>query len=112
MSRPRSEFKALLDSVAASVVEEHNDISKVSVYGQAPGNDGLEYPCIIYKEDFEAVDRADNLPYNITDRYSVTIIERDPTRPVAKAVRELEQCTFNRRFEAEDLIHTVYNIYF
>lgn len=105
MGHSREEFKAVLDAIIAA-----NGSGKV--YGQEPPNTGMIYPAIIYKEDLEDVKRADNIPYDITDRYSVTIIEENPTRPVAKAVRLLQYCSFNRRFEVDDLIHTVYNIYF
>lgn len=101
MSQLRSDFKAVLDTMGAA-----------KVYGQGPGNTTLVYPCIMYEENLEKKDYADNVPYNITDRYLVTVIESDPDRPVAKAVRQLPLCTFNRRFEADNLIHTVYNVYF
>lgn len=102
MSRPRSEFKTLLDALEEGA----------TVYGQAPGNTTLSYPAIIFVHDDETVMRADNLPYSITDAYEVTVIEKDPNTPVAKKVRELPMCAHNRSFVVDNLNHTVYIIYF
>ena len=102
MTRLRSEFKDLLETTAPEAM----------VVGQKPGNTGMTYPAIRYQKDEEDVVRADNLPYDITDRYLVTVIEEDPNTPVAKKVRQLPMCSFNRFYVAENLNHTAYNIFF
>lgn len=112
MSQPRSEFKKLLDSVAAVYNVGKSAEAIATVYGQAPGAQDMRYPCIRYDNDSEDVMRADNIPYNITDRYMVTVIERLPDKPLAKLVRELPMCSHNRSYPADNLYHTVYTIYF
>lgn len=102
MSRPRIEFKNLLAATAPSAM----------VVGQGPGNVNMIYPAIRYEKNYEEVKRADNIPYDITDRYLVTCIEEDPNTPVANAIRQLEYVEFNRYYVADSLNHTVYNIYF
>lgn len=102
MGQPRSEFKSLLDTTAP----------EATVYGQAPGNVAMVYPVIMYEKDTEDVKRADNIPYDITDGYLVTVIESDPDTPIAKKVRQIPMCSHNRSYVAENLHHTVYTIYF
>lgn len=102
MSRPRIEFKELLEATAPGAM----------VVGQKPGNVNMVYPAIRYVKNFEDVDHADNIPYYITDRYLVTCIEEDPDTPIAILIRELPWCAFNRFYVADSLNHTAYNIYF
>lgn len=102
MPRPRSEFKDLLEATAPEAM----------VVGQQPGNVSMTYPAIRYEDNFEDVIYHDNIPGIITDRYAVTVIETDPNKPVAKKIRQLPMCAFNRSYRADNLIHTVYNIFF
>jgi hypothetical protein len=110
VSRSRLEFKQLLDTVGQD--ESLGDEGKATVYGQVPENTTMTYPAIRFEKGFEEVLFADNIPYEVTDRYSVTCIEEDPNTPVAKLVRLLPMCSFNRFYVADNLNHTVYNIYF
>jgi hypothetical protein len=101
MSQSREAFRDLLKTIPGA-----------TVYGDMPGNVTMSYPAIQYENDDEFVARADNLPYNITDRYQVTVIEKTPERPIAHLVRQLPMCSFNRKYVADQLHHTVYTIYF
>lgn len=101
-TRTRQDFKALLESVSSNAM----------VVGQAPGNTSMTYPAIRYEKDDEDVQYGDNVPYNITDRYLVTVMEYEPDTPVAKLVRQLPLCSFNRAYVESNLNHTVYTIYF
>ena len=102
MTRTRMEFKDLLKATAPEAM----------VVGQGPGNTSMTYPAIRYETNSDEVFYADNIPYEITDRYAVTCIEEDPNTPIAKLIRQLPMCAFNRFYVADNLNHTVYNIYF
>ncbi len=49
-----------------------------NVYFQPPTNVQLKYPCIIYKRDFANSEFADDIVYNHTLRYAITIIDQNP----------------------------------
>lgn len=108
MSRARMDFKELLDSVA----QDDSLEVKGTVYGVVPPNTGMTYPAIRYESALEEAFYADNVPYEVTDGYTVTVIESDPNKPISKLVRKLPMCAFNRSYVADNLHHTVYNIFF
>jgi len=82
------------------------------VYFQPPASVQMSYPCIVYKRDDMDTKFADNRPYSLTTRYSVTVIDRDPDSVIPKKVASLPQCIFNRSFVAENLNHDVFVLYF
>jgi hypothetical protein len=108
MSQPRSGFKPFLESAKGFT----DPPTEFAVYGQAPGNDAMTYPAVVYEKDDEEVVHADNLPYNVTDGYLVTVMEKDVNTPIAKLIRQLPTCRFNRAFVSENVNHTVYKIFF
>lgn len=82
------------------------------VYFQPPSQDEMDFPCIIYSLDDEDVRHADNLPYTITDKYQLTVIDRNPDTEIRKKVRKLPYCSMNRFFVVDGLNHFVYDLYF
>jgi hypothetical protein len=82
------------------------------VYFQPPTNVKLQYPCIIYKRDYATTQFADDVPYNHTLRYAITIIDRDPDSEIPKKVASLPMSLFNRFYTVDNLNHDVYNVYF
>ena len=83
------------------------------VYFQPPANVQMQYPCIVYNREINAVTKfADNLPYSYTKRYLVTVIDRDPNSQVPDKIAALKACIFLRFFTANDLNHDVFHIYF
>lgn len=72
----------------------------------------MEYPCIVYKRDMARTQFAGNRPYRFTQRYMVTIIDRNPDSLIPAKVRGLPMCLFSRHFVANNLNHDVYNLYF
>lgn len=83
-----------------------------NVYFQPKSNLKMSYPCIVYKQDFAKTESANNKPYVYTRRYEITLIHRDPDTPLNDQIAHLSKCTFNRHYEADDLHHFNYNIYF
>lgn len=100
MGRSRLELHALLESIT-----EH-------VYFQPPTNFLMDYPCIVYQLDAGRSEFADDVPYRYTKRYAVTVIDRDPDSPIPDRVAALQTASMNRFFVADNLNHTVFNLYF
>lgn len=72
----------------------------------------MEYPCIVYARDSADTTFADNLPHTVTQRYMVTVIDRDPDSKIHQKVALLPMSTYNRFFVADNLNHDVYTLYF
>lgn len=70
------------------------------------------YPCIVYQRDNADTEFAGNNPYRLTQRYQVTIIDKNPDSEIPKKVAALPLCLFNRFFVADNLNHDVYHLYF
>lgn len=83
-----------------------------NVYFQPPANVTLLYPCIVYHRDDIQKTYADNVPWNRTKRYLLTVIDRDPDSAIVDSISALPQCNFNRAFAADNLNHDVFTIYF
>lgn len=82
------------------------------VYFQEPPNTGMGYPAIVYALDSAKTIFADGTPYVIGDRYQVTVIDSDPDSLIPGKVRLLPMCLFAQRYVANNLNHSVYNLYF
>lgn len=74
-------------------------------YFQPPESVKLEYPCIIYKYDNNTRIHADDVPYNITHQYIVTLVTRDPDDPRVNTMTELPRMRFDRYYTADNLHH-------
>lgn len=85
---------------------------KAKVYYQPDEKSEMKYPAILYELDQEAKLHADNNPYRTTNRYQVTVIDRDPDSEFPHKISSLPMSTFARRFARDDLNHTIYNVYF
>lgn len=83
-----------------------------NVYHQAPPQNLMQYPCILYFRDDEDVEHADNLQYRWRQRYQVTVIDQDPDSPLRAQVRSLPFCSFDRHYKADQLNHDVYQLFF
>jgi len=98
----RYELQSLLEAVLGSS----------NVYFQPPENLKMQYPCIVYNRDNADTKFANDQPYRITQRYQVTVIDRNPDSVIPSKVAFLPQCSFSRFFTADNLNHDVYNLYF
>lgn len=85
--------------------------SEANVYHKPPSNLVMKYPCIRYVQNDEDVAHADNVPYRRVPRWEITIIERSDSGLVDK-IASLRMCSWNRTYKAENLNHTVYNLFF
>ena len=95
-----------------SLLHDIFELMVPNVYFQPPNGLKMEYPCIVYKWDDEQVLFADNGPYRRKKRYQVTVIDRDPDSILPDMVAGLPYSSFDRAYPADNLNHTVYNLFF
>ena len=89
-----------------------NLLGSGNVYFQPTQNTRMEYPAIVYElADLDAR-HANNDPYTIETAYSVTHIDRDPDSDVPMKLAYVRKSGFDRKFVADNLNHTVFNIYY
>ena len=82
------------------------------VYFQPPPTVSMEYPCIVYKRDYQLTRFADDKPYAHRKRYQVTVIDRNPDSDIPDKVAELPLCIFDWFFTSENLNHDVFKLFF
>lgn len=83
-----------------------------NVYFQPPPSKVMQYPCIVYKRDYQNTQFANDQPYLRRKRYQVTVIDSDPDSEIPDMVGALPLCVFDRFFTADQLNHDVFRIYF
>lgn len=81
------------------------------VYFQPPESLKLTYPCIVYELDRFDTAYANNLPYVTRERFSATVIDRDPESAIARQMTALPQCRHEQHFVSDNLHHDVFTIY-
>lgn len=102
MARSRIELQKILEKI----------LGTKQVYFQPPETIRLKYPCIVYVKSPEEIFHADNLNYLKTDRYTITLIEKNPDSGIGSELLELEMCTPDRYFTKDNLYHKIYTLYF
>lgn len=83
-----------------------------NVYFQPPPTVKMNYPCILYRRDYVAIDYSDNKPYKHKKRYSVTYVDINPDSDVPDKLALLPLCSFDRFYTADNLNHDVFNLFF
>lgn len=84
----------------------------VMVRFQPPPNVKLTYPCCLYERSNGKTTFAGNMPYTFTNKYTVTIIDRNPDSIyVEKMAMTFPMCVMDRAYAADGLNHFVYTIF-
>lgn len=99
---PRLELQTLLTEILGSD----------NVYFQPPPNIAMEYPCVVYRRDYQISEFADDIPYKQRTRYLVTVIDRDPDSVIPAKIAALPLCVYDRFYTADNLNHDVYKLFF
>lgn len=82
-----------------------------NVYFQPPSNIKMEYPCVVYSLSGINSVYADNQPFCLNKKYSVTAIYSDPDSDIPNKIASLPLCSFDRTYIADNLYHSVFSIY-
>lgn len=87
--------------------------TEYTVYGKAPTNTTLSYPCIVIKLDTDHVRRADNRPYMKLKKYTLTLITSDIfDNTYDKLVDNLPYCRFENNYISDQLYHYKLVLYY
>lgn len=89
-----------------------NILGTNNVYFQPPPTIQMSYPCIVYNRSNIKADYAQNVPYKLDKRYTMTYIDPNPDSLIPDKLAWLPKCRFDRAFTAENLNHSVFSIYF
>jgi|RifOxyD3_1024039.scaffolds.fasta_scaffold05774_3 hypothetical protein len=82
------------------------------VYFQPPASIKMTYPCITYFLDTINTSYADSIKYKNKTRYTVTIIDKNPESEIPNSLMNLEYCSFDRHFVADNLHHFTFILYY
>ena len=88
-----------------------SELGSRNVYFQPPEGFKMQYPCIVYSFEGESRRAANNGKYLSFDRYSITVIDRDPASEIPEKIDALQYCSFDRPFKSDNLYHFVFTIY-
>lgn len=102
MARPQAELQTVLEELPGVT----------AAYFQKPLNVQLKPTYIVYELSNDHVDHADNIVYAAWNRYTVTVVAREPDSPLVQMVRELPHSKFDRSFVSAGLNHFVFNLFF
>ena len=83
-----------------------------NVYFQPPPSFQINYPCIIYKLDYQETRFSDNLPYFLQCRYLVTVVDKNPDSLIPIKIAKLKTSIFDRFYTMDNLNHTVYKLFY
>lgn len=72
----------------------------------------MEYPCIVYRLSRIDTRYGNDLPYNQYKRYQVVHITQDPDSETVGKIASLPLCAFDRHFQADNLNHYSFNLYY
>ena len=90
-----------------------NLLGSRNVYFQPPENVKLKYPCIIYERVGIQTINADNKNYLSRNRYTVTVIDKDPESEVVNNILlNIPYSSYDRHFASDNLNHDVFTIYY
>lgn len=86
---------------------------KVKVYFQPPENFKLSYPCVVFDRTTALTMYADNEPYQVTKRYTVTLISKTAdNEELLDKLLLFPMATYDRQFINDNLVHDVFSVYF
>ena len=89
-----------------------NILGSRNVYFQPPQSVKMQYPAIVYsRKDFD-VKHANNTIYSRHMSYEVILIDRNPDSVYVDKILSLRYCNFDRHYEADNLNHDVFTLYF
>lgn len=83
-----------------------------NAYFQPPSTVQMSYPAIRYKRKKIDNKFANNNVYMQFRCYEVTVIDYDPESRIVDLISQLQQCSHDRQYVADNLNHDVFTIYY
>lgn len=85
------------------------------VFFQPPASVRLTYPCIVYEISRAHITYSLDMPYIITNQYSLTYVTKDPDdalEAIEKIIRAFPMISHDRSYVAENLYHEVFSLFY
>lgn len=98
MAKTRSELSQTLHKICENC------------YFSAPSS-GMVYPCIKYSFEGQKVIYADNGKFFVSNHYTLILIDENPDSEYVDLILELDYCSLDRTYEAGNLNHFVFTLY-
>lgn len=89
-----------------------NILGSRKVFFQPPETVKLSYPCIIYELSRIDTVYADDAKYKTDRGYTVTLIHNNPDNDLVDKILEMDFCSFDRTFVANNLYHYVFTLFY
>lgn len=88
------------------------EVSGIKVYYQPPETVKMVYPCIRCSRSNIRQNYANDKTYSKFNRYELIVISEEFDYDVVDTLLELEMCSFDRQYVADNLYHYVLSIYY
>ena len=82
-----------------------------NVYFQPPESVKMKYPAIIYSRNRIENTSADNITYNQSVSYVITVVDRDPDSEIVERVSKIPHIMYDRSYVADNLNHDVFTLF-
>lgn len=89
-----------------------NLLGSRNVYFQPPASVKMNYPAIVYSRKNIVNEHANDGVYIQNNCYEVIVIDKNPDSEYPLKLARLPLCSFDRHYEAENLNHDVFTLYF
>lgn len=97
-------------------IKFHNKLKEITgidnVYFQPPENIKIKYPAIIYSLTDINKRFANDDVYNMYKYYQVIIIDNNPDSELIDKIASIKESKYIRSYVANNLNHTIFEIYF
>lgn len=98
-----------------SRLELHEILCKIlgnrNAYYQPPASVQMSYPAIVYKLKDVTKLYANNDPYELLTAYEVILIDKNPDTEFLRPILNLQYCSFDRFYAADNLNHWVFTLH-
>lgn len=90
-----------------------NILGTKNVYFDPPASVKMNHPCIRYSLGAPDVRKANNRIYKNVNRYKVIVIDYDPESEIPDTIiNHFEMASITARYVADNLNHTVIDLYY
>ena len=83
-----------------------------NVYFQPPSSVRMQYPAIVYSRKNIEGRFANGKVYRKLPYYEAILIDKNPDSEFIDKILELPYCSFDRHYEADNLNHDVFTIFY
>lgn len=83
-----------------------------NVYFQPPSSVRMQYPAIVYSRKNIEGRFANDKVYRKLPCYEAILIDKNPDSEFIDKILELPYCSFDRHYEADNLNHDVFTIFY